>query len=308
MRKYNRIMAGAQSRYVEDCIRGGYIGCDFGLKVDMTGRLPDKWRDFNNEFRPIYLQAHPKKSKIAAGLACGMTWTLSKGLKAGDVILTPDGGGSYHVGEIAGEYQYCPDGPLPHRRAVTWHDKRIDRSDMSHALQRSTNSTGTCCEITQYHDEIDALIGGQSVSPIFSTDKEIEDPSVFALEKHLEDFLVANWASTVLGTDYSIYKEGSELVGQQYLTDTGPMDILAISKDGNKLLVVELKKGRASDSVVGQIQRYMGYVRSELAEPHQSVEGIIIALDDDLRIRRALEVASGIRFYRYVVSFSLTPA
>jgi len=93
--------------------------------------------------------------------------------------------------------------------------------------------------------------------------------------------------------------------GQQYPTDTGPIDILAISKDKARLLVVELKKGRASDAVVGQIQRYMGYVKEELAESGQSVEGVIIALEDDLRIKRALVVASGIRFYRYQVSFKL---
>ena len=40
-------------------------------------------------------------------------------------------------------------------------------------------------------------------------------------------------------------------------SDTGPIDILAISKDKKTLLVVELKKGRVSDNVVGQIQRYI---------------------------------------------------
>ena len=79
-------------------------------------------------------------------------------------------------------------------------------------------------------------------------------------------------------------------------------------KDKKEILIVELKKGRASDSVVGQIQRYMGYVLQELAEPHQKVKGIIIALDDDQRIRRALAVAPNIEFYRYQVSFKLEKA
>ena len=64
-------------------------------------------------------------------------------------------------------------------------------------------------------------------------------------------------------------------------------------------------EGRASDVVVGQIQRYMGYVLGELAEEGQSVKGVIIALEDDLRIRRALQVANNIDFYRYEVSFKL---
>ena len=102
-----------------------------------------------------------------------------------------------------------------------------------------------------------------------------------------------------------IFEEDGELVGQQYQSDTGPMDVLAIKKDKSQLLVVELKKGRASDAVVGQILRYMGYVKQELAEPNQTVKGVIIALDDDTKIRRALAITPDISFYRYEVSFKL---
>ena len=131
-----------------------------------------------------------------------------------------------------------------------------------------------------------------------------EDPIAFALEKHLEDFLVRNWPQTSLGQHYDIYEEDGES-GQQFMTDTGPMDILAMSKDKTELLVVELKRGRASDAVVGQIQRYMGYVQAELCEPHQKVRGVIIALENDLRIQRALSVAPNIDFYRYQIHFEL---
>ena len=81
---------------------------------------------------------------------------------------------------------------------------------------------------------------------------------------------------------------------------------MAVSKNKKTLLVVELKKGRASDAVVGQIQRYMGYVKEELAEPGQDVKGVIIALDEDLRLKRALSVTNNIDFYSYKVSFSLS--
>jgi restriction system protein len=178
---------------------------------------------------------------------------------------------------------------------------------MSEALKRSTNSTGTCCDITQYAAELKALIGGQANPALVASDPAVEDPAVFALEKYLEDFLVSNWGKTDLGKKYDIYTVDGEQVGQQFQTDTGPIDVLAVSKDGLELLVVELKKGRASDAVVGQIQRYMGYLMDELAEQHQSVKGVIIALDDDLKIRRALRATSNITFYRYQVSFTLIP-
>ena len=72
-----------------------------------------------------------------------------------------------------------------------------------------------------------------------------------------------------------------------------------------EILVIELKKGKASDVVVGQIQRYMGYVIEALADEGQSVRGAIVALNDDLRLRRALSVANNIDFYRYSVSFEM---
>ena len=178
---------------------------------------------------------------------------------------------------------------------------------MSEALRNSTGSIGTVSNITQHHDEIENLIGGVSAPKLISTDATIEDPSAFALEEHLEDFLVKNWPHTELGKDYDIYEEDGEKA-QQYQTDTGPLDILAISKDKKRLLVVELKKGRASDAVVGQTLRYMSYVQQELAEEGQTVQGVIIAHEDDQKIRRALTMTPGIVFYRYQVSFKLGKA
>ena len=80
---------------------------------------------------------------------------------------------------------------------------------------------------------------------------------------------------------------------------------MAISKDKKEILVVELKRGRASDVVVGQILRYMGYIQADLAEDNQTVRGVIIAMEDDQRIKRALSLTPSIDFYRYEVSFKL---
>ena len=124
----------------------------------------------------------------------------------------------------------------------------------------------------------------------------------------MEDFLFHNWKQTDLGKLYDIYSVDGELVGRQFPSDPGPIDILAISRDKKELLVVELKRGRFSDQVVGQIQRYMGYVLQELTDPGQTVKGVIIALEDDIQIKRALAVTNNITFYRYEVSFRLFKA
>ncbi|HBP86145.1 MAG TPA: DUF91 domain-containing protein [Nitrospiraceae bacterium] len=304
MKNYYRVMLGKKSVHAGECFAGNFIGTDFDINQDLTHKLPEEWRAFNKEFIPIYLAAHPDKTKIGAGLACGALWTVSKGIKKGDIVLCPDGSGQYWVGEVSGDYSYEPGKILFHRRPIVWLNVTIDRSAMSEALQHSTGSIGTVSNVTPHREEIEKLIGGVSVPTLISTDKTVEDPSAFALEEHLEDFLVKNWAHTDLGKDYDIYEEDGEK-GQQYQTDTGPLDILAISKDKKQLLVVELKKGRASDAVVGQTLRYMSFVQEILAENDQTVHGIIIALKDDARIRRALAMVSNIQFYRYQISFKL---
>ncbi len=49
----------------------------------------------------------------------------------------------------------------------------------------------------------------------------------------------------------------------------------------------------------------MGYVLEELAEDNQIVKGVIIGLEDDLKIKRALSVTTNIEFYRYQINFKL---
>jgi len=307
MKNYYRVMLGRKSVHAGECFSGNFIGTDFGITQDLTNKLPEEWRAFNKEFIPIFLATHPDKTKIGAGLACGALWTVSKGIQEGDLVLCPDGLGNYRIGEVSGGYYYDPGKILPHRRPVTWLNISIDRATMSEALRNSTGSIGTVSNITQHWEELEKMIGGVSAPKLISTDISIEDPSSFALESHLEEFLIKNWQHTELGKDYDIYEEDGEKA-QQYQTDTGALDILAISKDKKQLLVVELKKGRASDAVVGQTLRYMSFVQDELAEEGQTVLGVIIAHEDDKRIRRALTMTDNISFYRYQVSFKLVKA
>jgi restriction system protein len=305
MKSYYQVRLGRGGMYAQECLDGNFIGVDYGIHQDLTHKLPEVWREFNKVFIPVLLERDPDRSKISAGLACGAIWTVSKGLKIGDIVLCPDSNRRYHIGEITGDYHYHPDGILPHRRTVAWFDQVIDREDLSEALRSSTNSTTATTHITKYAEELERLIDGNIPPALIATDESVEDPSAFAMEKHLEDFLVQNWDQTELAAEFEIYQEDGELVGQQYPTDTGPIDIFAVSRDEKTLLVIELKKGRASDAVVGQILRYMGFVQEELAEEGQQVKGIIIALEDDPKLRRALVVVPSVDFYRYQVSFQL---
>jgi restriction system protein len=305
MKNYYRIMLGPGSKFAEQCEQGNFIGVDFLEDIDLTNRLPENWRDFNKEFVPIYLSRYPEKNKVTAGLACGSLWTLSKGIRIGDIVVSPNGKGEYLAGEIASDYEYQHGSILPHRRRIRWFDSLIERTQLSASLRNALSIPITATNLERHREAISQLIAGFTREAIKATDETIEDPYIFALEMQLEDFLVKNWKYTELGRKYEIYQEDGQIVGQQYPSDTGPIDILAISKDKKEILVIELKKGKVSDVVVGQIQRYMGYVKEELAEKNQTVKGAIIAFESDNRLSRALSVTNNIEFYTYKVSFKL---
>jgi len=305
MKQYYRIMLGSKSKYADECYKGNFIGADYGINEDLSTNLSDNWKEFNLKYITVYLSIHPDKTKIGAGLSCGQLWTICKGIRVGDIVLCPDGFGSYYIGEILSNYYYKNNENLPHRRNVKWYPNKIERTNMSEELRNSTGSIAAVSDITKYIDEIESFIHGKDKPKIITTDDTIEDPSIFAMEKHLEDFLIENWPQTEFGKNYDLFIEDGEIIGQQYKTEIGDIDILALSKDKKTILVIELKRGRTSDVVVGQIQRYMGFIKEELAESNQNVKGIIIALEDDKKLKYALNVTNNIEFYKYKIDFKL---
>jgi restriction system protein len=307
MKRYFRVFLGSGAEHLDECVSSGFIGVDYAFNESLAPYLEDTWAESRGKIKPIYLASNPGKSPVGAGLSCGTLWTLGKGMQRGDIVVCPDGKGNYFSGEIAGEYKYVEGATLPHQRDVVWHKSTFLKSEMTGDLKVAAGKPLTVIEISKYSSEIDLLLGNSSGQTLFSIDETVEDPSAFALEKHLEDFLVFNWPQTELAKKYDLVTDDGVIVAQQYQSDTGPIDILAISKDKREFLVVELKKGRTSDAVVGQTLRYMGFVQNELAVNGESVRGVIIALEDDLRLRNALSMVPAIDFFRYQIDFKLNP-
>ena len=47
MISYNPVMAGPKSIHAPLCFREGFIGVDYGIKVDLTHRLPEQREDLH---------------------------------------------------------------------------------------------------------------------------------------------------------------------------------------------------------------------------------------------------------------------
>lgn len=126
---------------------------------------------------------------------------------------------------------------------------------------------------------------------------------LFYMEKQLEDFLIYNWDSTELGKRFDLIIEEGELRSQQFRTDIGPIDILAKDKMTDSYVVIELKKNQTSDDTIGQLARYMGWVREHMKD--QNVKGVIIAGQYDKKLDYALKMVPSTEVFLYEVSFKL---
>jgi hypothetical protein len=162
---------------------------------------------------------------------------------------------------------------------------------------------------------LDALMWGaipeaDPREPSFEPISPITSEHRFGLERHLHDFLLDNWDQTSLGKDWEIYSEpGEDEAGYEYPTDIGRIDLLTHHRSKNEWLVIELKREKSSDATVGQLLRYMGWVKHHLAEKGEIVKGMIISRDVEDSLRYAISVLDGIEIslQSYEVEFRLKP-
>lgn len=126
--------------------------------------------------------------------------------------------------------------------------------------------------------------------------------SEFAFEKDLQNYLARNLV--LLEPGLQLYEdEDGQFNGVEFPVGKRYIDILAVGQDG-AFVVVETKVSRAYDRVVGQILRYMGWIKQNLADG-ASVRGIIVAseISDDLKL--AVGLVQDVKLVEYEISFSL---
>lgn len=139
-------------------------------------------------------------------------------------------------------------------------------------------------------------------------EEDLENIQRFGLERHLHEFLRDNWHKTSLGKEWDIYSEpGDEEAGYEYPCGVGRIDILAKHKKKSEWLVVELKRDRTSDRSVGQVLRYIGWIRRNLAKDNETVKGLIITNKAEDNIKYAVSAIKDVELRLYKVDFKLLP-
>jgi hypothetical protein len=152
------------------------------------------------------------------------------------------------------------------------------------------------------HDE------AERAEPVTSA-VSVENEQRFGLERHLHEFLRDNWNHLKLGREWLLYKEpGDDEAGYEYPCDIGRIDLLAKHKTQPRWLVIELKRNQTSDQTIGQLLRYIGWVKRHLAEEDDEVHGMIICREADLPLHYALSTIPNVELRLYEVEFHLKEA
>ena len=211
MKQYNRIMLGEHGMYIKKCLEHNYIGANFLKDVDLNETPFSKEEVWRQQIIKKYLELHPDKSVQTARNCIGFLWTVCFGLKIDDIVLASNGNGGYHVGEITGNYFYQSGEELSHRRTVTWKNIVIPRRAMSQKLQNSTGSIGTCCNITKYAVELEALINGTVPSIVATQEQAIKEESY--KERSLHRLLANNLQKRSI-LSKTIFHESSNRIDQ----------------------------------------------------------------------------------------------
>jgi hypothetical protein len=158
---------------------------------------------------------------------------------------------------------------------------------------------------TSAEAQVEEVLG--EADGVATDDLPAETEAAFALEYQLRDFLAQNLAAIrVEGRRMKVFVDSVGRDGVEYPTAVGPIDILA-TDDSGAYVVFELKRARSPDYAIGQLSRYMGWVKHTIANG-KTVRGIVVAKDITDKLRYAAAVIPNVSLLEYEVKFELRAA
>jgi hypothetical protein len=147
----------------------------------------------------------------------------------------------------------------------------------------------------------DAASGATSLTDETEAPEAHGATNEFAYEKDLQSFLSKNLI--LIEPGLRLYEEEG-ITGVEYPAGGRSIDILALDRNSN-FVVIELKVSRGYDRVVGQVLRYMAWIGKNLADPNQSVRGVIVAREISEDLLLASSRVPDIELYEYQMSVTL---
>lgn len=128
---------------------------------------------------------------------------------------------------------------------------------------------------------------------------EVEDEKIEALEvEHYQSLIHRN--RKILFPNYKYLDEEyqNDHDGHFYAQEAGTIDFLFLNKK-NDIVVVELKR-KSTDKTLGQLLRYIGWVKENLAGKNQNIYGLILAESKNIHLDFAIKVVNEIISFKKI--------
>lgn len=235
--------------------------------------------------------------------------------------------------EMAAELAKAPDAVFTKQDAISWFAHKYPKIKVgtvtAHLTRLSTNARSrTYYSAKPGEDDVLYQIDGshyrhyrpgQDPAPIYpgevapdtskvpegEDEDTVTEPSSgggeFAYETDLRNYLAKNLGKLEPGL--RVYEEEG-ITGIEFPVGGRFIDILATDAKGG-FVVIELKVSRGYDRVVGQLMRYVAWIKKNLAEPVQSVRGVIVAREISEDLLLACSMVPGVELFEYELSLSL---
>lgn len=259
------------------------------------------------ELTTVFAKAYPGRKAASQAMFVGVLWRFYHVIKPGDWIIARRNVKTLKaVGRVIEQARHAP-GTNPAEKDSGFLKVEWEGSPRDINFQKKVFSPHSLCDIPK--EKFDEIVNRSPESADTSSSIDMlslsEEKSEFVMEKYLEEFIVSNFDKIFKGRWNICKDEDGKNIGQQYDTDIGRIDILAEEPESGSFVVIELKKGKSSDEVVGQILRYMGWVEEILCKPGQRVKGRIICQKSDEKLKYALKKANDVDVRYYEVLFKL---
>lgn len=152
-----------------------------------------------------------------------------------------------------------------------------------------------------------ANVIGEATALEDEQEADTQSETTFSLEYQLRDFIAQNMPTIpVNGRRLDLYVDTAGRDGIEYPSAVGPIDILARDQLG-AFYVFELKRARSPDHAIGQLARYMGWVKETIGRDKE-VFGVIVAKAISENLRYAVCAVPKVSLFEYEVKFHLHPA
>ena len=133
-------------------------------------------------------------------------------------------------------------------------------------------------------------------------DKENEPFNVLEVQ-HYQTLIHKNVVRLFPDLEYFDPDSQNENNGHYDTQEVGIMDFLMVNENDN-FVVIELKR-KASDQTLGQLLRYMGWVKENLCEKKQDVFGMVLSDSSDIYLEYALKCVNRVQYKKLRLDISI---